>query len=419
MPIEASRLRIDLQERERWRRTLKVTVPAELVDEERQKAASKLAKRLKLPGFRAGKIPATVVQRRFGQALDQEMLNELIGEAYREALRVEELRPISEGQVENVDYEPAKDLSFEISFDVNPEIELSRLGGFKVRRPSVTVSDDDVERVIARLREQAGAWKPAESGTPVAGDRVAVTVTRLDTGEEIKGRAYELVLGEGEAIPDVEAAIMTLEPGAADEFTVTFPESEAGNTESQRLRIELRERSVRDLPELDDAFARTVGEFEDLASLRARVREDLQREAEGQSEGAVRSQLLDQIVEANPFEIPQSMVDRYIETMLGETKDADPERLERIKEQLRPESEHAVKRLLAIERVADTQQLRATEGELDERIETLATRNQMSPAETYARLQKAGRLQAIEREITEEKVFEFLKEKSTVSDEDE
>jgi FKBP-type peptidyl-prolyl cis-trans isomerase (trigger factor) len=113
------------------------------------------------------------------------------------------------------------------------------------------------------------------------------------------------------------------------------------------------------------------------------------------------------------------MVDRYIETMLGETKDADPERLERIKEQLRPESDHALYRLLAIELFSYTQNQLANQGELDERIETLATRNQMSPAETYARLQKAGRLQAIEREITEEKVFEFLKEKSTVSDEDE
>jgi FKBP-type peptidyl-prolyl cis-trans isomerase (trigger factor) len=110
------------------------------------------------------------------------------------------------------------------------------------------------------------------------------------------------------------------------------------------------------------------------------------------------------------------MVDRYIDTLIGETKDADPERVAKIKEQLRPEGEHAVKRLLAIERVADTQQLRATEAELDERIEGLATRNQMSPAETYARLQKAGRLQTIEREITEEKVFRFLKDQSTVED---
>jgi trigger factor len=409
MPIEASRLRIDLQEKERWRRTLKVTVPAELVQEERQKAAAKLAKRLKLPGFRAGKVPAAVIERRFGGALNQEMLNDLIGEAYREALRVEELQPISEGQVENVDYEPEQDLSFSISFDVNPQIELSRLGGFKVRRPRLAVTEEDVGRVITRLREQAGAWKPVDSGSPVAGDRVAVTVTRLDTEQEAQGRAYELVLGEGDAIPDVEAAIMTLAPGGSDEFTVTFPQGETGEIESQRLRIELRERNVRDLPALDDEFARTVGEFEDLAALRARVREDLEREAEGQTEGAIRAQLLDQIVEANPFEIPASMVDRYIDTMLGETKDADPERVERVKEQLRPESEHAVKRLLAIERVADTQQLR---------IESVASRNQMSAAETYARLQKAGRLQTIEREITEEKVFRFLKEKSTVEDDD-
>jgi trigger factor len=415
MTIEASRLRIDLQERERWRRTLNVTVPADLVQEEREQVASKLAKRIKLPGFRSGRIPASVVEKRFGPALHQEMLNRVIEQAYREALRVESLRPISEGEVEKVEYEPEQDLSFSISFDVQPVIELGRLGGFQVQRPKVTAGEQELARVLDRLRRQSGAWRPVESGKPERGDRVGVTVARIDSGKADE-RSYDLVLGEGDALPDVEAAIASLEPGASGEFDIPIPDAAEGE-QTQRLRITLRDRRVLDLPELDDAFARSVGNFEDVASLQARVREDLEREAEQQAEAALRARLLDEVVNANPFDVPLSMIDRYMDSVLGDTKGVDPERLATLKEQLRPEAEGAVRRALILERVADQQGLRATEAELDARVEELAARSSASPAETYARLQKSGRLETLEREITEQKVFSFLKEKSRIEDE--
>jgi trigger factor len=416
MTIEASRLRIDLQERERWRRTLNVTVPAELVREEREQVASKLAKRIKLPGFRSGKIPASVVEKRFGPALHQEMLNRVIEQAYREALRVESLNPISEGEVEKVQYEPEQDLSFTISFDVRPVIELGRLGGFQVQRPRVTAGEEDLARVLERLRRQGGAWRPVDSGQPQRGDRVGVTVARLDEGVESQQRSYDLVLGEGDALAEVEEAIASLEPGMTGEFDIPIRD-DAGGDQTQSLRITLRDRRVLDLPDLDDAFARSLGDFEDVAALQARVRDDLEREAAQQAEAGLRARLLDQVVDANPFEVPRSMVDRYVDSVIGETKGVDPERLAALKEQLRPEAEAAVRRALVLERVADQQGLRPTEAELDQRIEELASRSSSSPAEVYARLQKSGRLEAMEREITEQKVFDFLKEKSRIEDE--
>jgi trigger factor len=418
MTIEASRLRIDVQERERWRRTLSVTVPAEVVREERERVATKLAKRLKLPGFRKGRIPASVVEKRYGSVLNQETLDRLIEEAYKEALRAQSLLPISQGEVEQVEYQPEQDLSFSISFDVHPVIELSRLGGFKVQRPRVDVGDEELQRVIERLRKQSGAWRPVEGGQPQEGDRVSVTVAPLMEEGEGEPRDYELVLGEGDALPEVETAIATLEPGATGEFTLSAPD---GATEpadaSQRLRITLRERKVLDLPDLDDAFARSVGDFEDVEALRTRIREDLSREAVEQAESALRARLLDQVVDANPFDVPRSMIDRYLESVLGDTKGADPERLAAVQEQLRPEGERAVRRVLVIERLADTQGLRASEAELDERIEEIAEKSGVSTAEVYARLQKAGRLETMEREVTEEKVFAFLKEQSEIQEE--
>ncbi len=418
MTIDAARLTIDVQEGARWRRTLAVTIPADLVRDERQSIARNLASRMKLPGFRAGHIPPGVVEKRYGQALDRELMDRVVGDAYREALKVEGLRPISEGEVENLDYKPDQDLSFRISFDVQPQIELGRLGGFAVERPAARVQDEDVERVLQRLRDQNGAWAPAEDGRPEAGDLVSVTVTRLDDDEpDAEPQDYDLVLGEGDAIPDVESAIYTLAPGEDGEFTVTFPEdfpNEARRGQEEHLRISLRERKVRELPELDDEFARSVGDFEDLETLRSRVRSDLEREAREQAESAVRGRLLDLILEANPFEVPASMIERYLESVLGNGQNLDEERLKEAREQVRPEAERAVMRILLIETVADTQDLRASDEEVDTRVEEIAERNDTTPAEVYARLQKSGRLEQLEREITEQKVFDFLVSKSEV-----
>ncbi len=421
MTIDASSLNIDVQEGERWRRTVSVTVPAATVTQERRKIAQRLAGRLKLPGFRSGRVPTSVIEQRYGGALNRELLDQLVGDVYKEALRVHDLKPISEGEVQDLDWKPDQDLVFTISFDVQPEFELSRVGGFAVERRRAEVPQEEVDRVLDRLRDQNGSWAPAEEGRAEKGDLVSVTVSRLEDGEVLGDpQDYDLLLGEGDAIPDVEEAIATLAPGEDGTFVVTFPDdfpNEARRGEQEELRIELRERKVRALPELDDEFARSVGEFADLKELRSRVLEDLTREAENQVESEVRARLLDFVAEANPFEIPTTMIDRYVDSVLGENTDQmDPEVLTRIREQMRPEAERAVRRILVMERLGDTQDLGATEEEVDDRIEEIAERSEMEVAKVYADLQKSGRLEELERSITEQKVFDFLKEQSTITD---
>ena len=420
MSIDASRLQISVQEQERWRRRLSVTVPAALVAEEEKKAAAKLASRVRMKGFRKGHVPKQMVASRFGGALRQEALDRLVNEAYRQALAAEDLRPISDGEIEEMSYEPKQDLTFSIAFDVQPEIELGRVGGFVVERPRAEITDEHVAEILGNIREQNGVWKPVEEGTAQNRDLVAVRIRRLD-GEspDPEGKDYELALGEGQAIPEIEDAIRTLAPGQAGEFTVTFPEDfpdEKRRGVQERIEVRLTGRKVLELPELDDALARQVGSFETLDELRARIREDLERDASEQVEGAVRGRLLDFLLEANPFEVPRSMVERYAEGVLGEQKNIPKERLEEIKESIRPEAERAVKRLLVIDRVAHIQNLHATEEDLDRRIEEIAERNQTPPEKVYATLQKSGRLEALERELTERKVFDFLKGQSEITE---
>jgi len=421
MSIDASSLNIDVQEGERWRRTVSVTVPADAVSTERRKIAENLAGRLKIPGFRSGRVPASVVEKRYGGALNRELLDQIVGDVYKEAIRIHDLKPISQGEVEDLDWKPEEDLVFSISFDVEPSFDLPRVGGFSVERPRAEVQDEEIEKVVERLREQNGSWAPAGEGRAEEGDLASVTVTRLEDGEILgEPQDYDLLLGQGDAIPDVEEAITTLAPGEDGTFVVTFPDdfpNEARRGAQEELRILLRERKVRELPEVDDEFAKSVGDFEDLESLRVRIKEDLTREAENQAESEVRARLLDFVVEANPFEVPATMIDRYADSVMGGNREGmDEEVLAQVREQMRPQAERAVRRILVVERLGDAHGLQATEEELDDRIESIAESSGSPVAKVYSDLQKSGRMEELERSITEEKVFDFLKEQSTVTD---
>jgi trigger factor len=418
MSMDPSRLQVSLEEGERWRRTLSITIPADIVKAERAVAVRKLSSQLRLPGFRAGKVPASVIEKRFGPALDKELLDRVIGEAYRGVLEERELRPISEGEVSEIDYQRDQDLSFQIAFDVAPRFELAHVSGFQVERRRMTVGEEEVEKVLTRLREQQGTWVPAESGNPGDGDQVSVRIQRLEE-EGDQPRAYEFVLGKSEAIPGVEEAIRTLAPGEDGEFTVTFPDdfpTEERRGESDRLRIFLDGRKELELPELDDAFAASVGKFETLEELRERVRKDLEEEADEEAEGSLRGRLLEQVLAANPFQVPVSMIDQYIQSMLGEEQKLTPEQREEARAQLGAQAEVAVKRFLVIDELARSRELHATPEEVDTRVEEIAERSGTPPGEVYARLQRSGRLERLEQEITEDKVFDFLKSGSTIVD---
>lgn len=422
MNLDASSLEISVQEEERWRRRMSVTVPASIVRAEEQKAARQIASRARLKGFRKGHVPAKVIESRFGGTLRQEALDKLVGAAYREALAARELRPISEGEIEDLRYQPEQDLTFSIAFDVEPVFEIDRVGGFVVERAVQPVTDEQVDQVLARIQEQNGVWKPLEEGTPTVKDLVSVTITRLAEGGEPddEGREYDLVIGQGDAIPDIEQAIQTLQPGESGDFDIAFPddfpdESRRGDTE--RVRIELAALRTMEVPDLDDDLARQVGDFETLEELRADVREGMEKEAAQRAEAAVRGRLLDFVIEANPFDVPESMVRRYADGLIGDQRDGVPEeRLREFRERIRPEAERAVKRILLIERVAEMQGLRATDEDVDARIEEIAEANDTTAAKVYAELQKSGRLEALERELTEKAVFGFLEEQSEITE---
>jgi trigger factor len=400
-----------------WARKLSIRVPAERLEKEKQQAAKRLAQKVRLPGFRKGKVPAHVLEKKFGGAVEQEMLERVMNSAYREAIQQQGLVPISQAAIENVHYHSGEDLTFEVQFEVRPEIELNRIGGFRVKREVAPINDEAVTRVLDRLKEEHAVWQPISEGQAlVNGDMAVVEITSMDGPGANEPRRYQIFIGQDQVRPQIEEVIRTMGPGEQGEFTVELPEAEDESlTKPHTIRVNLIEAKRPEFPPVDDEFAKSLGSFESLADLKEKVRGDLEKEAEADAERGVRQQLVGQILDANPFDVPDAMVNQYLDQMIRPRQGDDPDRIEEMKNAVRPNAVQGLRRLLLVDRIADLESLRATPDEVDAKIAELAARFGKPEHETRGQFQKSGRLGEIEEQITEDKVFDYLKSLSDIT----
>ena len=398
-------------------RLIEIRVPIETVRDAEDRTAKRYASSARLPGFRPGKAPAAMIKKRFREAIRQQVIETLVQEAFQEVMDREQFKVASQPHVHDLKFEEGQPLSFELHVEVRPELNLARTQGFRVARGAPTVDDEKVREQIEQIREQRASWAPV-SEKPAPGDMVTVQLATAEAGSEFpEPREYRLVLGTGQAIPGIEEVIMDLTPGETAERQVRWPddfpdEDQRGKTKP--VRVTLEEVKRKSLPALDDAFAREVGDFESLAALEATVRKDLLDHATREADAAVRQQLVDQIAAANPFDVPPSWVNQLIDGYM-QTYQVPAEDQERFRAEFRPIADRQVRRDLIIDSIADREQLKATESDIDARVAEVAAKRNADPGQVYASLQKAGRLREIEQSITEEKVFAWLMERNEIA----
>jgi len=397
-------------------RLLQISVPVETVRDAEDKAARRYATRVRLPGFRPGKAPAAMIKKKFADAIRQETLESLVQEAYKEVLEREKFKLASQPHVHDVKFSDNEPLTFELHLEVRPDIELARVQGFRVHRTERHVTDEQVREQIDAVRDQRATWTPVED-RPTPGDMVTVVLATADeTGAMPEGRQYPLVLGADQAIPGIEELIMEARPGETVERPVKWPDDfpdESQRSKTKTVRVTLQEVKRKTVPELDDAFAREVGDFDSLDALTKSVRDDLETNAKRETESELRQRLLDDIIGANHFEVPPSWVNQLVDAYANAYQIPEGER-ERFGSEFRPMAERQVRRDLVIDTVAERENLTATESDLDDRIAETAAKRGADPGQLYASLQKAGRLKELERSITEDKVFNWLLERNTV-----
>src|SRR2546428_7504372 len=396
--------------------SLAVTVPTDSVREAEERATKTWQARVRLPGFRKGKAPVAVVRKRFAEDIRQAAFEELVRESWRTALAQEQLKPIADPHIHNLKWQEGAPVTFEFHVELKPDLKLQRLGGFRLTRTVPAVTAAQVDAQLNAMREQRAPWTPVAGEKPKPKDLVDVVIATRENGEVKDPQPYQLVLGEGRAIPDVEERVMSLTPGESVDATVRFPDDfaeEAKRGQTRDIQLTLREVKRQELPALDDAFAREMGDFESLEALRTAIAEDLKKEAEREADARVRPELVEQIVQANNVVAPRPLVERVL-GMYAQAYEIPEERWEKFAQEFRPIAESQVRRDLVLDHVVESQNLRATEAELDQKIQELAERRGMPAAQLYASLEKAKRLRDVARSITEEKVFAYLLSQSTV-----
>jgi trigger factor len=395
---------------------LAVSVPPERVRAAEDKATAAYQAQAKLPGFRKGKAPAAVVRKRFADDIRQQTLETILRESWQRAVEQEALKPIADPHISNLKWEPDAAVTFDLHVEVRPELKLERLTSFKLTRKVAPVTAEQVDAQLNQMREQRAPWAPVTAELPKPKDLVQVTIAQRE-GDAVKEPVpYQLVLGDGRAIPEVEERIMTLRPGETVDATVRFPDDfseEAKRGQSRDIRLTLQEVKRQQLPELDESFAREVGDFESVDALRRAVREDLEKEAAREADSRVRSELIDQIIAANNVSPPRPLVERAL-GVFAQAYGIPEDRWPQFATEFRPIAEAQVRRDLILDYVVEKEGLRITEAELDAKIGELAQKRGIPPAQLYASLEKSKRLRDLERGLTEEKVFGFLLSQSTV-----
>jgi len=411
------------------RKNLSVEIPSEVVDAEIERISRDYSRKARIPGFRPGKVPTKVVRQRFKDQILHDVAHDLVPRAVDEALREKGVEPATTPDIREVVVEEGRALTFTASFDTLPPFELGDFSTVALTRKSTAVTDEGVDDALQRLRERAARYDVVEGRGIVDGDVVTVDIDRTDAkGATDTHKDVAIELGAKANPPGFDEQLLGLETGAGKSFTIKFPadypNGELANTEVS-YTVSVKAIKRRNLPDLDDEFAKDMGEFEHLDALRARVRADLEHEAQHSAEHDMRGELMKQLASRVPFEIPAPLIEREIDRRLEDfagrlmQQNVDPREAGidwgAFRESQREVAREAVGGALILDEVARKESIEVSEGEIEKEIERYAQRSGRTTAAVRAALEKEGGISRIYAGLRREKSVDYVMARATIS----
>jgi len=402
-------------------KSLTIEIPTDIVDAEIDRVARDYTKSARLPGFRQGKVPRTLIKQRFRDQILHDVMHGLIPRAIEDALQERGIEPVETPNIKDVDLAEGKPLKFTAAFETVPAFDPGDLSTIAVRQLSSDVADTAVDEMLQRLRERAAKFETIE-GRPVAdGDAAVLDLTRTGPdGQVDQHDEVTIQLGAPGNPPGFDANLVGLAIGNSKTFSVHFPEdygvAELASTD-QSYAVTVKGIRQRVLPELDDEFAKDIGAFESLAALRDRVRNDLEEEAREQATRAVRSDLFRQLAGRIPFELPASLVEREMDRRVEEfarqlmTQNVDPREAgidwAQFREAQREAARGAVSSALVLDEIARREQITIAPEDVDKEIEQFALRAGRTPAALRAQMEKEGGISRLYAGLRREKAVDL------------
>jgi trigger factor len=416
------------------RRDLTIEVPSQDVDQAIGQAAAKIGKSARIPGFRPGKVPATVIRQRFKPQIMQDVAEHLVSKAVGTAIAENALEPIGTPDIQDLVLEEGKPLTFKASFDVVPDFDPGDLTTIEATEPSRAVEDEAVTQSLDRLRDRHARFEVVESGAVEAGHTVVVGLERQGTdkegkqGELEKHEQVSIELGQPSNPPGFDTEVIGMAPGTSKSFTITYPDDYAIPelaSGTVNYTVNLKEIKKRVVPTLDDEFARDLGEFESLEALRARVRHDLEHEAMHAAERQVRQELMKQLASRLPFPAPASLVEREIDRRLEDfarrlmEQRIDPRQAnidwQAFREGQRAPATEAIASALVLDQLAKREHVEVSADDIDQELQRYAEQSGQSVASIKARLEKDGELGRLAAGLRREKTVTLVQEKAKIT----
>ena len=407
------------------KRSVEIEIPLEEVDRAKERVTNSLKQRVRLPGFRPGKAPVNLIQSRFESEIRSEVLDLLVPQAFRERVQKEELKVVGTPDISDLHFEPGQPIRFKADFEIAPEFELGDYRGLPVKYEEPTVSDEEVSERLEKMRENKAEYVNLDPRPIEDGDHVLVHLKSIAGLVEPVNQDAQMQVGAEDTFAEFNEALRGISPEDVKEVDITYPENYsherlAGKT----VRFELTPKVIRrkELPALDDEFARNLGDYKNLDELRDAVKRSIFQEKQYAAQQQAKEELIDRLVERHEFAVPEAYVDRQVEnqvklqlrSLAGQGVDPSTIKLDwqKVKESQREKAVRSVRASLLLEKVAEREAIVATRDEVDRELQRIARQEREAVAVTRARLEKEGAVGRIAGHIQAEKTLQFLFEQA-------
>ncbi len=411
------------------RRELDLEIPAEEITKQTEKIAKEFAKMARVPGFRPGKAPITLIKRRFAEDIKGEVLQKLVPEHVEKAVAEQKLTPVSQPQVDKLEFNEGQPVKFRASFDVLPEFSLANYKSLEIEMPEMGITDETVDKTLQEMRERAATFTPVE-GRPIQdGDYVQVKLHGKPEGEGEPLQADSVLchVGAEETMAPFNENLRGGSTGDHKDFDVVYPADYpdaklAGKT--FHYAVDVLGIKTRTLPELNDEFAKDVSDATSLDELKKKVREGLEHERDHRQKDLQREKVLAELVKQHEFPVPESLVEHQMDVRLERVvrslaqQGVDPRAVNVDWVSLRRKQEERakddVKAELVVDRIATEEKIDVTDEELQHELEHLASHSSQSAEALRASLTKQGTLDRMKAKLRSDKTLDWLAQNANV-----
>lgn len=407
--------------------SLEITVPVEDVEAETNRVVESLKEKVRLPGFRHGKVPATLIRSKFSKDIRQEVLEALIPKHLRQEVENNNLPLVGSPDITDIKFEKGEPLRFKAIFEVAPEFDLEEYHDITVTYQEPEVTEEELAQRLEQLREQKAEYIDVDPRPVADGDYAVIALHSVSGVEGAPITQDELVLHAGgeDTLDDFTTNLLGMEPGEEKEFDVSYPEDYAQERlggKTVRFHVALKVIRRKELPELNDEFSKDLGDYQNLEELREAVRSSMRGEREFLAQQQAKNELVDKLVEMHDFPIPETYLERQIESIVEQRmremvdQGIDPRNLkldwQKVKESQKDRATHDVKASLLLARIADREVIEVTTDELDQQVRRIAHERREPVAAVRAELEKDEELPRIASHIRTEKTLNFLFEQA-------